>query len=220
MRLHRELKISQKAAWHLAHRLRKAMEQGGFSFDGPVEVDETYIGGKRKNMHWEQRAKLEGRGPVGKIALAGIKDRKTNRIAVKMVHSTDRKTLHRFIEENVKVGAMVYTDEAKAYLGLTKHQHKSVKHSMGQFVEGLAHTNGIESHWSMFKRGYHGTYHKMSMKHLPRYISEFSRRHNDRVLDTMAQMERVAANMGTRRLPRKQLIGGPPAWQGSEKKAA
>ena len=73
MRLHRELDITQKAAWHLAHRIRKAMEQGGFSFDGPVEADETYIGGKRKNMHWEQRAKLEGRGAAGKIAVAGIK---------------------------------------------------------------------------------------------------------------------------------------------------
>ena len=220
MRLHRELDITQKAAWHLAHRIRKAMEQGGFSFDGPVEADETYVGGKRKNMHQWQRDQLEGRGASGKIAVAGIKDRNSNLVAVKMVHSTDRKTLHGFIEENVKAGAMVYTDEARAYLGLKKHQHKAVKHSMGQFVKGLAHTNGIESHWSMFKRGYHGTYHKMSMKHLPRYISEFSRRHNDRVLDTMAQMEAVAANMGTKRLPRDELMGGPPAWPGSEKEAA
>ena len=221
MRLHRELDITQKAAWHLAHRIRKAMEAGGaFTFDGPVEVDEVYIGGKRKNMHQWQRDKLSGRGASGKIAVAGILDRATNQVAVQMVHSTNRATLHQFIENNVKDGAMVYTDEASAYLGLTKHQHKAVKHSMGEFVKGLASTNSIESHWSMFKRGYHGTYHKMSMKHLPRYISEFSRRHNDRVLDTMAQMERVAANMGTRRLPRKQLMGGPPAWQGSEKKAA
>lgn len=212
MRLHREMGITQKAAWHLAHRIRKAMEEGGFEFDGPVEVDETYIGGKRKNMHSSRRKKLTGRGTFGKIAVVGAYDRATGQVAIRMEHFTDRATLHAFIEDHVRKGAMVFSDDAKAYRKMNGYRHRSVKHSVGEFVRGITHTNSIESFWGTFKRGYLGAYHKMSIKHLPRYIAEFQFRHNNRILDTARQMERVAAKMGNVRLPREKLTSGPPAW--------
>ena len=219
MRIHRELATTQKTAWYLAHRIRKAMDKanGGDTFAGPVEVDETYIGGKRANMHKWQRDELKGRGSTGKIAVAGILDRGTNQVAVRVIENADRKTLHEFIEENVKLGAMVYTDDASIYHRLEGHRHQSVKHSVGEFVRGLAHTNAIESHWSLFKRGYVGTYHLMSAKHIARYVSEFSFRHNLRGADTMVSMKLVAENMGNMRLPREKLISGPPAWPNGRK---
>ena len=219
MRIHRELGTTQKTAWHLAHRIRKVMEKanGENEFAGPVEVDETYIGGKRANMHKWQRDELKGRGAVGKIAIAGILDRATNQVAVRVIEDANRKTLHEFIQENVSLGAMVYTDEASAYDRLTDHQHSAVKHSMGEFVRGLAHTNAIESHWATFKRGYHGVYHLMSAKHIARYVAEFSFRHNLREADTMDSMKLVAENMGNMRLPREKLISGPPAWPQGKK---
>ena len=197
MRLHRELGIGQKAAWFILQRLRKATESSSGVFSGPVEVDETYIGGKRKT--------LEGRGPVGKAAVVGIKDRQSNEVRAEAVQRTDAATLQGFIVEHADAFATVYTDDASAYQGLT-FNHESVKHSVGEYVKGQAHTNGIESFWSMLKRGYYGTYHKMSPKHLDRYVSEFARRHNIRDQDTIDQMSAMVAGMALKRLKYADLI--------------
>ena len=133
MRLHRELRISQKAAWFMLRRLRKAMEIGGSGdFLSPVEADETYTGGKRKNMSNAKRRELEeagvGRGPSGKAVVAGTKDRDTNQLAAKMVESADNPTPHGFLEEHVVPSAAVYTDEARVYGGLP-NPHATVNHS-------------------------------------------------------------------------------------------
>ena len=121
---------------------------------------------------------IKGRGSVGKTAVVGAKDRKTNRVSAAVIDNTDQPTLHGFISANVEHGAKVYTDDHGGYEGLLNHE--TVKHSVKQYVSGMAHTNGIESFWAMMKRGYHGTYHKMSRKHLGRYVDEFSGRHNIR----------------------------------------
>ena len=155
MKLHRDLGIGQKAAWFLAHRLRETWEERQYQFKGPVEVDETYIGGLEKNKHARKKAKL-GRGPSGKTAVVGAKDRATGKVAARVVESTDKPTLQGFVQEQVADSAMVYTDEAKAYDGLPNRE--SVKHSVAEYVNGQAHTNGMESFWGMLKRGYHGTY--------------------------------------------------------------
>ena len=154
-------------------------------------------------MHAKQRAQLEGRGATGKTIVAGIKNRPTNRISAKVVTDTKRETLGRFVEESVAPGAKVYSDDSTAYDNLFNHE--SVKHSIGEYVRGMAHTNGIESFWSMLKRAHAGTYHKMSPKHLNRYVQEFAGRHNLRELDTLEQMGTVVRQMDLKRLPYRDL---------------
>ncbi|MDE0270128.1 MAG: IS1595 family transposase [Gammaproteobacteria bacterium] len=204
MKLHRDLEITQKSAWHLAHRLRKAFENDGPLFSGPVEADETYIGGKRKNMPKAKRAELSGRGAVGKAIVVGTKDRETNKIAARSVEGTDGATLKGFIGEHTAPGATVYTDEASGYQGMD-FDHEAVNHSAGEYVRGMAHTNGIESFWSMLKRGYQGTFHHFSEKHCDRYVGEFAGRHNIRERDTADQMGHLAKEMVGKRLRYRDL---------------
>ena len=204
MKLHRDLGITQKSAWHLSHRIRKAWENGQTLFGGPVEVDETYIGGKEHNKRESKKLKA-GRGPVGKTAVVGAKDRSSGQVAAQVVERTDRAHLQGFVVEHTEAGAQVYTDEHRAYLGLP-FPHKTVKHSVKEYVNGMAHTNGIESFWATLKRGYHGTYHRMSVKHLDRYVTEFEGRHNHRPADTREQVRAIMQGMDGKRLRYQDLI--------------
>ena len=201
MKLHRDLGITQKTAWHLGHRIREALEDHRGLFSGPVEVDETYIGGKEKNKHASKRLRA-GRGTVGKTAVVGVKDRATNEVVAVPAACVDAETLSSFLEERVRQGAKFYTDGSTAY----PMDHEAVRHSMGEYVRGQVHTNGIESFWAMLKRGYYGTYHRMSPKHLGRYVKEFSGRHNQRLSDTLEQMRLIAVGMCGKRLRYKDLI--------------
>ena len=204
MKLHRDLGITQKTAWFLAHRIRETWEQYQNLYLGPVEVDETYIGGKEKNKHEYKKLK-EGRGAVGKTAVVGAKDRATNKIEAKVIKDTTSKTLTTFVGDTTKHGSKVFTDDALAYSKLTGYEHKTVKHSVKEFVNGMAHINGIESFWALLKRGYHGTYHHMSPWQLQRYVNEFEGRFNDRNFDTIDQMERCFEGMIGKRLTYQRL---------------
>ncbi len=203
MKLHRELGIGQKSAWFMLHRLRKAYEIEVGPFSGTVEVDETFIGGKEKNKHNNKRSHIQD--PSGKEVVVGMKDRKTNKVIAKPVPARTKEELQGFVSANVSKKAMVYTDDHKSYTGLP-FEHESVNHSVGEYVRKQAHTNGVESFWAMLKRGYYGTYHRISPKHLERYVNEFSGRHNVREQDTIDQMGFLAKGMVGKRLPYKELV--------------
>ena len=206
MKLHRDLGITQKSAWHMAHRIREAMRAADSpKFAGPVEADETYMGGKEGNKH-ESKKLRAGRGAVGKTAVAGVIDRGSNQVDAAVVARTDGPTLTSFVHERTATTATVYTDEARAYSRLSR-QHEAVAHGAGEYVRDMAHTNGMESFWAMLKRGYVGTYHKMSVKHLDRYVDEFEGRHNIRPMDTADQMATMAHRADGRRLTYADLIG-------------
>ena len=206
MKLHRDLNVTQKSAWHLAHRIREGLIGDAIPFAGPVEVDETYIGGKRRNMPKAKRKTLTGRGAVGKTAVAGVKDRETNRVSARAVKETDGATLQGFVRDRAAPGATVYTDDARAYRGMKGFRHEAVKHSVGEYVRLQAHTNGIESFWAMLKRGYQGTFHHFSAKHCDRYVAEFAGRHNVRPRDTIDMMAHMAQGIVGRRLRYRDLI--------------
>ena len=203
MKLHRDLGITQKTAWTMAQKIREGWTGGKPLLSGTVEVDETFVGGKEKNKHESHRSHT--RGPSGKTVIMGIKDRDANKVVAKPVDGRDKETVQGFISANVSQKAMVYTDDHRSYIGLP-YEHESVNHSVGEYVREQAHTNGIESFWAGLKRGYYGTYHRISPKHLDRYVTEFSGRHNVRELDTIDQMALLAKGMVGKSLPYKELV--------------
>ena len=206
MKIHRDLGITQKSAWFLVHRLRESWKTlaGVDSMTGPVEIDEVYLGGKNKNLHASQK-KSKGQGGSNMTAVVGIKDRATNKISAQPVPETTRPRLENFIESKTTTQSKKYTDENPSYNRLSNHE--SVRHSVGEYVRGQAHINGMESFWSMVRRGYDGIYHHISEDHLHRYINEFAGRHNTRNMDTIEMMGEVAENMIGQRLMYKDLIG-------------
>ena len=207
MKLHRDLKINQRSAWFLAHRLRVALAEKGGVFAGPVEVDESYFGGSRKNMSNTKRKELAdtGRGTVGKVAVVGARDRETKQVAAQVVERTDAPTLQGFVLDHAAAAATVYTDDASAYDSLP-FDHETVTHSLSEYVRGDVHTNGIESLWATMKRAHKGTFHKISPKHLDRYVQEFAARHNLRDKDTIDIMVAVTGGMDGKRLRYSELI--------------
>ena len=203
MKLHRDLGITQKSAWFMAHRIRDAMKPGRSMFKGPVEIDEVFMGGKRRNMSNKRRKQFSGRGASGKTAVVGIKDRPSNKVAARVIGNASRATVLPLVSRHVQFRAVHYTDDSSIYDVLPNH--KSVKHTLHEYVRGDVHTNGIESFWSMLKRAYAGTFHKLSEKHLHRYVAEFATRHNLRELDTIDLMGAVVARMIGKRLMYKDL---------------
>ncbi len=209
LQLSKELGITQKSSWFLLHRLREACDIEASPMSGVVEVDETYIGGKRENMSNSKRKELAGRGTVGKAAVLGMRERGGD-VQAEVVDDTTAETLQGKVRENVEAGSTVYTDESKAYWSLDQtYDHGTVKHSVREFVNEMAHTNGIESIWAVLKRGYNGIYHQMSRKHLTRYINEFVFRLNQGnvKIPTMTRLDSLIDGSIGKRITYKELTG-------------
>jgi len=179
--LARDLKVTQKSAWFMLHRIRLAMQSGTFEkLGGEVEADETFIGGKARNMHVAQRKRrITGTGTKDKIAVMGILER-GGKIRTVVVPNRRRSALQGEIRKHVEAGAALYTDALLSYNGLEgDYAHKVVDRAV-QYVDGRVHTNGLENFWSLLKRSISGTYISVEPFHLFRYLDEQSFRYNDR----------------------------------------
>jgi hypothetical protein len=171
---------SYKTAWLMCHKIRTALIEDIEQLGGIVEVDESFIGGKDKNKHWDGEVRGRKHRPSTKTAVIGAVQRKGNVVA-RVIGHISSEACQAFVREMVsnKV-SLLATDESKVYRGLTGYTHKTVDHSKKQYVVGAVHTNTIEGFWSIFKRGVVGTFHKMSAKYMPLYVAEFQFRYNNR----------------------------------------
>ena len=169
-----------------------------------------FVGGKERNRHASKKLRL-GRGPVGKQAVVGIWHNESGLIRAKTVDNVNQQTVYEFLHKNVKLGTEVLTDDANVYANLEEQgfEHKSVKHSAGEYVRDEVTTNSIEAYWALFKRVYYGIYHHLNNKHIDRYLVEFAGRHNTRAMNTWVQIVLVMSNIANTHLPYKELIRQP-----------
>lgn len=211
--LGRAIGVTQKTAWFMLHRIRKAMETGTFKkMDGPSEADTTYVGGKAANMHKDVKAKrITGRGAVDKTAIHGVLQRGNkdahSTVTASVINSESAEKVMAEVRRSVRYGARVFTDEAPVYgdLALT-HVHRAIDHSKCYAI-GEIHTNGIENFWSLLKRTLAGTYVAVAPFHLFRYVTEQIFRFNNRKTSDRGRFALVMARCAGRRITWRQLCG-------------
>jgi transposase-like protein len=206
--LHRGLKVTQKTAWFMNHRIRLAMQETGFNkLGGEVEIDETFIGQKARNMHAAKRERvITGTGGKDKTMVLGMVERGGDVRA--MVVSNRRKSeLQKQVRDHVEAGAAIFTDELKSYNGLeSDYQHAVINHAV-EYVNGNVHTNTMENFWSLLKRGLHGTYVSVEPFHLFRYIDEQAFRYNNRKATDSERFCHVMKQIVGRRVTYAELTG-------------
>ena len=206
-KLARDLGVTQKTAWFLAHRIRKVHEdQVEAKLDSPLEADESYFGGRARAKHASKKSQVLT-GGADKTPVVAVKSRATKKVKARVTKPVSSVTLQRIIEETAERGSIIYTDQHGGYMGLKDKgfKHESVNHGVGEYTRGQISTQSVESFWSMLKRGYVGVYHYMSEKHLQRYVDEYVGRHNGRQEPTMSQISGVVQGVLGKRLSYKEL---------------
>ena len=204
----RDLKVTQPTAWFMLQRIRYAMHHGTINkMSGKVEADETFIGGKARNMHAGKRAeKIRGRGPMGKAIVFGLLDHETGKVHTEVVSGRRKGHLHRVIRDRVEPGAELHTDALKSYDGLSEYTHKIVDHAEC-YVKDNVHTNRMENFWSLLKRSIKGTYVSVEPFHLFRYLDEQSFRYNERHLTDAERFHKVLGSISGKRLTYARVKG-------------
>ena len=205
LQLSKEIKVTQKTAWSMLHRLREACKEKKGTLSGIVSVDETFFGGLRENKHKSKIDKNKS-WREEKTMVQGL--RAGNQVKTKVVNTTSKEVLQGNIIENVEAGSKIVTDEAMHYHTLDKRfDHTSLHHATNQYVKNGLSTNGIESVWALIKRGYKGVYHHWSKKHLPRYLNEFTFRldQGNCENDTIDRVNSLLKNSVKKRLTYKEL---------------
>jgi transposase-like protein len=210
MEIHRGLGVTQKTAWFLLQRIRLAMQTGSFEkASGQVEVDETFIGGKARNMHkWVRDEKITGTGGKDKTIVVGVLQR-GGKVKAQVFHSRKKKDLQELVRQHVSVGAEVFTDALKSYEGLDpEFIHQVVDHAV-EYVKDHVHTNGLENFWSLLKRTLKGTYVSVEPFHLFRYLDEQSFRYNERkdLHGDNGRFRKMARGCVGKRLTYKEVTG-------------
>jgi len=208
--LSRALGVTQKTAWFMLHRVRLAMRSGAFGkMLGEVKVDETFIGGKARNMHEDKREEqIKGRGAVGKAAVLGFL-RRGGEVRAQVVPNRRKHTLETMVRNHVAPNAVVYTDALPSYGDLdNEYIHQVVDHAV-EYVKGRVHTNGLENFWSLLKRGIKGTYVSVEPFHLARYLDEETFRYNNRdaEIGDAGRFALVLADIIGKRLTYNELTG-------------
>jgi transposase-like protein len=206
----RALGVTQKTAWFMLHRIRKAMQSNTFlKLSGEVEVDETFIGGKARNMHVAQRQRrITGTGGKDKAVVMGMLER-GGQVQTVVVENRRKKALQEEIKKHVEAGSALYSDELKSYQGMAgEYAHQVINHAVA-YVDGKVHTNGLENFWSLFKRGINGTYVSVEPFHLFRYLDEQTFRYNnrDQELGDAGRFALVLSQIIGKRLLYDELIG-------------
>jgi len=204
----RALGVTQKTGWFMLQRIRLAMQNGTLEkLSGEIEADETYIGGKVRNMHVDRKRKRgRGTGGVGKAIVMGLLERK-GKIKLKHVPNAKRSTVQGEIRQHVAPGSHIFTDALPSYNGLNKEfVHEAIDHAK-EYVRGNVHTNGLENFWCLLKRCFKGTYVSVEPFHLFRYLDEQAFRFNERADTDKGRFTKVISNIIGKRLTYAQLIG-------------